>query len=445
MNQEPADIIIIGAGAAGLTAACDLARMGRGVSIIEARDRIGGRIHTVQEKSLGIPIELGAEFIHGRSPHLWEMIEAARLPLYDLPDTHWWTERGRLHDGDEFWPQLERVMRKVRSIEGKDRSFRQLLDECCRGSRWEKAREIALMYVEGFHAADADRFSIRALAEAEGDGDDHRSYRLAGGYGALVDWLSAGARAMGVSIYLNTVVTEIAWGRGRVVVSARSGSGNELEPFIAKRAIVTLPAGVLQAEEGQPGAVRFDPPLPAMERALKKIAMGDAVRITLRFRGRFWEEMTLGRGREKRDMRGLNYLHAMNEEFTTWWTALPLRVPILTGWAGGPKAGKLADIGEEEVISKAIESLGRTLGMERNTLEDLLEGSHFHNWSGDPFTRGSYSYLGVGGINAQKLLVRPVEGTLFFAGEATATGGENGTVHGAIASGHRVARQVLRR
>jgi monoamine oxidase len=113
------------------------------------------------------------------------------------------------------------------------------------------------------------------------------------------------------------------------------------------------------------------------------------------------------------------------------------------GWAGGAAAERLAGGGNDSLIERALDSLTRVLGVERAGVDEQLEAAYTHDWLADPFSRGAYSYLPVGGVEAQETLARPVAGTLFFAGEATNTDGPVGTVHGALATGMRAALEVL--
>jgi monoamine oxidase len=139
----------------------------------------------------------------------------------------------------------------------------------------------------------------------------------------------------------------------------------------------------------------------------------------------------------------MSFVFSQDDWFPTWWTTMPTRSSLLTGWAGGTRAKKLALTGEEFMVERALESLGRVLGLERSTLEGQLEGHYVHDWDADPFSRGAYSYAAVGGAGAPRILSQPLEETLFLAGEATDVRGNSGTVHGAIASGRRAAHQVL--
>jgi len=129
--------------------------------------------------------------------------------------------------------------------------------------------------------------------------------------------------------------------------------------------------------------------------------------------------------------------------FPTWWTQLPMRVPLLVGWSGGPAAERLADKSEDEILSAALGALCRMLGTTESFLRERLAASYVADWHADPFARGAYSYVPVGGLDAMKQLAQPVENTLFFAGEATHHEGQSGTVSAALATGYRAAREVI--
>jgi monoamine oxidase len=154
------------------------------------------------------------------------------------------------------------------------------------------------------------------------------------------------------------------------------------------------------------------------------------VKIALRFHSAFWEA---------RDPE-VAFFHSPAAAFPTFWTALPLRAPMLIGWAGGPKADKFSRASEKAVLRQAMESLRSIFGQ---VPESELAGFFMHNWQADPFARGAYSYVGVDGEGARETLQAPLADTLYFAGEAADTEGEAGTVAGALQSGLRAARELL--
>jgi len=445
MSREATDVLVLGAGAAGLAAARDLSGAGLSVRVLEARDRIGGRIHTIHTPGLPLPVELGADFVHGRHPDLWGIIEAAGLPVYDVTGEPWQSIGGKLTRNNEFSSELAKIIDRMNPKEGEDTSFLEFLEKCCPDEEQQPLKKRAIRYVEGFHAAPAGRIGVAGLVKVEDagdeiDGDD--DFRLAGGFDEVVEWLRSGLDPRRASVHLNTIVRTIEWSSEGVMVQAVSAAGSDLEPFRARYAVVALPLGVLQAEPGTSGAIRFAPGLGKKHDAISRLAMGDVVKITLRFRDRFWENEKLFADAAPQGLDGMSFLLSDDEVMPTWWNWFPVRAPVLTGWVGGPPAGKLLERGEAHVVDEVLAALARVLGLERSYIEERLAGWYMHDWSADPFTRGAYSYIPVGGLDAQKILAEPLEGTLFFAGEALSLQGHIGTVHGAIESGRRVAEEI---
>lgn len=204
------------------------------------------------------------------------------------------------------------------------------------------------------------------------------------------------------------------------------------------RVLVTLPLGVLQSEN----SVQFQPSLPGEKRvALEKLIMGKVARVTLCFHERFWRD--LHGMPDSKSLGDLSFLFSRTDLFPTWWTEMPEEVPMITGWSAARSAESLVGLGKDAVIEKAVEAIGNLLQVGKSEIKSKLRAAYFHDWDTDPFSRGAYSYVGVGGEGCQRTLGEPVANTLFFAGEATDTSGHNGTVHGAIASGQRAAKEIL--
>lgn len=439
------DVLIIGAGASGLAAARTLTGAGFAVTILEARNRIGGRIHTLHYHQASLPIELGAEFIHGRPPETLDIVESARLKLVEVPTRHWYLHDGGITESGEFGQQLEDVMDQMKRVGPEDQSFREFLETYCRSHDLGEAKTIANMYVEGFHAARADRISVLGLNrvnEAADNIDGYKGLRITNGYDLVARSLYDEAVSHGAQVRLNTVVEEVRWRRSRVEVT--SSSNGVSRHSHAERVLVTLPLGVLQAEVNEPGSVRFVPRLPEKDQAARKLAMGDAVRLILRFREPFWEDLKLPtKEGSTKDLAEMAFIHAPREAIPSWWTQLPARVPLLVGWAGGPRAEQLSRGNKQALTDHGLDTLARIFVRPRKEIADLLEESYTHDWHNDPFSRGGYSYIPVGGLQAEAQLAQPVDDTLFFAGEATNTDGHIGTVHGAIASGIRAAQEII--
>lgn len=437
------DVIIVGAGAAGLAAASELGRAGLSLCVLEARDRIGGRMFTKHDPESKARIELGAEFIHGLSAEIWEPLQGANIKPEEVEGDSWCSEGGRL-SRCSFFSQVEEILEQVDDSEP-DEPFLDFLNRKF-GSRedMKEAREHAVRYVSGFNAADPALVGVHWLVKgmrAEEQNGGSRAFRCLSGYSELVGIFERELKLLNVPVYTDRLVESIAWQQGSCEVRGRAAAG---EPFkiAASRVLLTLPLGVLKAPAGQTGSVEFLPSLPQEKiDAFSKIEMGKVIRIVLQFRQRFWE--TIRPPDEKASLSNMSFLFSPDEYFPTWWTTMPRKLPMITGWAPFRSAEELSGREPSEVVSQALQTLGKLLQVESSKLDSTIEAAHFHDWQADPFSRGAYSYGKVGANLAQQVLASPLMNTLFFAGEATDTTGNNGTVHGAIASGHRAAQEIL--
>jgi len=445
MPSSEHDIVVIGAGAAGLAASAKLSAAGLRVMLVEARQRIGGRIFTLPSEQEQAAIELGAEFVHGRPREIFDLVRSGALETVELTGEHWFFHDGRLDRSETFIEGLEEFFGKMADPILPDQSFENF------ARYWEKDPSIAKAapwlkgYVEGFNAAEADLISIHSLvkeARAEEEIEGERQFRIAGGYQRLIDTLQRSLDPQLVTIALNTAVTEIAWEPDQVVVTAQTGN-HEFAKFSSRRAIITIPLGVLQQSPAADGAIEFSPDIPEKRRAAKKLAMGDVVRMVFCFREAFWEKSSHTPSAHGEELSRLSFIFSQEKPFPTWWTTFPIKSPLLVAWAAGPNAKMLRGRSPEQMSDEALAILARLLGMPIATIRDYLVSWHFHDWSNDPFSRGAYSYVKVGGLEAQKELAVPIADTLFFAGEATETEGHHATVHGAMATGYRAADEVL--
>jgi monoamine oxidase len=425
--MERADVVVVGAGAAGLAAADALQEAGFGVVVLEARDRIGGRILTHRDARVPVPIELGAEFVHGDAPETTRLLREAGRTVLDLAGQPWERKGGRLQPAGEYWRQVDRILSLIRE-EGSDLSLKDWLARKPGGPSLARGRTLARRFVQGFHAADPARVSLRSLA-SEGTESARNAGRVADGYDRLIQWLARRLR----DLRLRSPVVEISWEKGGAELEVRP-EGSASYRIAARAVVVTAPLGVLQA-----GSLRFRPELPpGTRRALGLLAMGSVVHISFWFREAPW---TLVDGP---DLSRLRFLHTGDDTINVWWTNYPTRVPLAVAWSGGPPAAALLAQGADAVADRALGALAETLGLSRRRVESRAEAFWLQDWLADPWSRGAYSYALVGGADAAKDLARPVDGTLFLAGEATDAEGRNGTVEGAIGSGLRAARQVRR-
>jgi monoamine oxidase len=436
------DVVIVGAGVAGLAAAKRLTEAGLSIAVLEARDRIGGRIHTIRDDRTPIAIELGAEFVHGSAPEVVEIARDSKLVVCDIHGERWLSDRGRLSpiDDDDFWGELYRVMGRLDPKRTPDRSFQQFLDTKPGGARLARSRKLASEFVQGFHAVDPHRVSERWLADGGAPDDEagQRQARILDGYDSVPARL---ASTVG-SVRLRHVVRAIAWEPGAVELQySRPGEGTAA--IGARAAIITVPVGVLQQTTG-PSSITFTPAIDHTRRALNQLGMGTVARMVLLFREPFWESQRVRRKTGGRSLAELSFVLSSDDDVPTWWTAGPVRAATLVGWAGGPKAARLVARGPMEVEARAIAAAARLFGIQRRRLQSLVEQCWYHDWQNDPFSRGVYSYGLVGETDAAKRLARPVARTLFFAGEAADPQGRTGTVHGAMGTGYRAAAAVVR-
>jgi len=417
-------VIIIGAGISGLVAAQGLAGRKRAISVLEARERIGGRIDTVVSAASQLPIELGAEFVHGSQHETWKYLRAAGLRADEVPDRHWLARKGEVQENPHFWEILSGVIERINTITP-DQDFQSFADQAW--SLDPEARVLMKEYVEGFHAAEADRMSVHALTQSEAAAEreqGQRQFRLAPGYFGLLEWIWQRLQKRNMSFHFGAVVKEIAWEPGRVEV--RVSTQNHEEIFVGRCAVCTVPLSVLQNETSE-GSIRFSPML-EKEKAIDGLAMGQICKVTLQFKERVWPIEDFG------------FIHSSDRSFPTWWSHP--RGHMLTAWAGGPRARRLNAEPREAVQAEAVRSLAQLFKLGPQQIEDALLGWYYHNWQTDPFSQGAYSYTPARMTEMPRQLAQSVADTLFFAGEATDTEGGQGTVQGAIRSGHRVVEEV---
>lgn len=428
------DTVVIGAGAAGLAAAAELGRAGQSVCVLEARQRVGGRILTMRTPDLPVPIELGAEFVHGLAGLSFHWTAKAGSVLIDAAQERWRLEGGALKPGDDLLEQLKKGLAAVRRP-ARDLPFGEFLAGPARKRLSPRLRTFARMLVEGFDAADATRAStFRILDEwSGGSAADAPTFRPQGGYASLLDALRDALDPARVTIQFESVVERVDWHQGVLVAGTRKGQSFQVR---AARAVVTLPLGVLKRPPAIAGSVEFNPSLRSKAWALAGLEAGPVVKLVLRFHEPFWEKLQKGR------YRNAAFFHAPGSPFPTFWTLLPLRAPVLVGWAAGPHATRLAGLDPSRIADIALASLHSLFGRQPRT---QFAEAHFHDWQSDAFARGAYSYVAAGGGSARKRLAAPLHNTLFFAGEAVDTGDAAGTVEGALQSGQRAARALLRR
>jgi monoamine oxidase len=454
-KQETAlefDIAILGAGVAGLAAGRILAKSGLRVAVVEARHRVGGRIFTAHvtagEAAREIPVELGAEFVHGLPPETWQIIREAGLDTYEREGALLCSNGGPVQVHDEHREGgigvLERMKQWVAEHPGApDMSFKEYL-RLVPAEPAAAAR--AVEYVEGFNAADSALIGIKALAkqqQAEDEIDTDRLFYVRRGYDALPGFLAREIEDAGGTILLGRIAQRVLWQRGAVTMSGVHATGN---PFTvsARRALISVPLGVLQA-----GSIEFAPSPAAALAQAQRLVMGPVMRMTLIFRSRFWAAaygsqapVPLRVGLER-----LSFLFTHGALPSTWWTPMPDTAAMITAWVAGPRVALIEAASKttgnaDAFLELSLTTLANAFGLSIGSMRQLLLSWHTHDWQADRYALGAYSYAPAGAVDASDRMAEPVEDTLFFAGEHTDTSGHWGTVHGAVRSGMRAATQL---
>ncbi len=432
--MEEYDVAVLGAGAAGLAAAADLAQSGHSVAVIEARDRVGGRVLTRFDPRTSHPMELGAEFIHGEAPVTLQLLRAIGAGPVGEGGSNWELRDGRLQSssGDPF-DAAAQLMQQV-DLNGPDESVSAFLARFENDPRFTEPAEWLRMVVEGFDAADPAKAGIQGIA-AEWTGEagiDRVQGRPSCGYAPLMNALGASLEPSRARISLQTIVEDVVWGEAGVRIRARKH--DRAIEFQARRAVMTFPIGVLASR-----TVKFSPDLPRIYcDALAKIAMGPVTKVVLRFSRPVWEAA------HDHKLRDAAFFYDPAGAFPAYWTTYPIVSPIVAAWAGGPRSDLLSGETPSAIFRIAVEGFARMLGIAENRLYAELEGAYMHDWQSDPYALGAYSYLLTGGLDAHETLQRPVGDVLYFAGEAIVGKGESGTVGGALESGKRAAAAIRR-
>jgi len=421
--RDPTHFVVVGAGAAGLMAARELARAGRRVTILEARERCGGRIYSLPAEEFGYPAEGGAEFVHGAAPVTRAVMREARLSLSPRGGTRWSTRTGALSRDQSSVPYMGRFYRALAEVRD-DLPIAEFLETHFADRRYAELRRSITRTVEGYDAADPRRASTLVLRDEWMARDDGEHGRVAKGYGALIEHLASECRRHGAAFRLGAAVAAVEEGGGRVVVRCRDGAGSE-----ADGAVLAVPLPVL-AEIALPPAAR--------ERAAAAvdIGFGNVVKILLRFASKWWAE------HDGRDLTDLSFLIS-NATVPTWWTQHPDEYPVLTGWFAGPKADRVSSLGEAELVDMGLASLAEIFDLPVGRVRSNLVASRAINWGNDPFARGAYSYATPRTRKAQSVLSEPNADAIFFSGEALYAGPDMGTVEAALASGQETAQTIL--
>jgi monoamine oxidase len=416
-------IIIVGAGAAGLMAARELARAGRKVTLLEARERCGGRIHSLSEKEFGYRADAGAEFIHGEAPFTHALMAEAGLKSMPVDGARWHVANGAFSQDDPADRQMRLLHRVARELD-QDITVTELLDLHFAGDEFAALRRSVLGMVQGYDAADPDRASVFALRDEWMGGERGDQGRIVGGYAALVDFLVAECRRHGVTMRFQAEVSAVESSDDGVVVRWADGG-------IARGDLVvlTVPLPLLRT-------IALPPGMRDQRAAAEAIGFGNVIKLLLRFERRWWLEDS------ERDLSDM--LFVLSEaKVPVWWTQHPRDAAVLTGWLAGPPTNAFADCDETALIDAGLGALADIFKKPVELLRQQLVASHVTDWGKDPFARGAYSYATLETRAAQDVLTRWDGGPVLISGEAMYRGRDMGTVEAALASGQHTARMIL--
>jgi len=419
------EIIIIGAGAAGLMAAKELSSKGCKVTILEADARIGGRIHTIINQSFTQPVDAGAEFIHGKLPCTLKLLNEAGIAYHPVAGAMIRVMNGVWQEQDELITGWNELMQRMNAIK-EDMTIDAFLDQYFNEEKFESMRRSVKSFAEGYDLADTSIASLFALRD-EWMHEEDEQYRVDGGYVQLVRHLEKQCKKNGCSIHTSTVVKEIHWQKDNVKIIT---AGNKT--YDAHKVVVTVPLGVLQAESTAKAAIDFTPSIDTHMQAIRQVGFGAVIKILLEFKEAFY-------AKQQEDIGFI----LSNEIIPTWWTQYTSQYPLLTGWVGGERAIMKKDLPEEEILQLALESLSNIFKTDITSLKDLLKAWHIAKWQTHEFALGGYSYNTLFSDKARKILNTSPEDTIFFAGEAIYEGSYPGTVEAALVSGSNVAVKIM--
>jgi monoamine oxidase len=412
------DVLVIGAGMAGVAAARELTRAGLSTCVVEGGERLGGRVVTVRD-FCDVPVEAGAEFVHGVGAETWPDVQAAGLTVRPCPHTRdtmldvgrgaRWLPLALLHP--EVWPAFT-ILHRLGRFRPPDLSAGQFI---ARHGYQGRARILAQMVLTAHLPGSVDEVGVQGLVD---DGvltlERGLNHRIVEGYDRLIDHV-----ARGLQVRTGFTVRAVHWAPDAVTVRAEDG-----REVTASAAVCTLPVGVLQS-----GGVEFVPVLPAGKRtALAQMVMGPVLKILLHFEDRFWPAR-------------LATLASGVGPVTLYW-AVSYRTPagpaLLTAYCTGPRAATLGTMSEPEAVATVLQDLGRKFpkGTSRLLAHRRID------WTSNPLSRGGYTFLRPGASGARAQLAAADTGALFWAGSETATRGIAATVEGAFTSGVRAASEV---
>ncbi len=430
--MEKAEIIVIGAGATGLMVARELAKAGKKVIILEAIDRVGGRIFPLDEEEFGYPAQGGAEFIHGEAPLTKSLLREAGLNYVSMPeDGEMWSFDGNelkkaylFTEDPEFIKYREIINERLNELVD-DIPISTFLEKYFSDEKYSRLVNVINNMVKGFDAADPHKISTFSLKEEWLGQTEWKQGRIKEGYGPMINFLVSECKKYSVELLTNKEVKSVKIDNDTINVLCTDGN-----LYNGQRVIVTVALPIIKN-------IKFSPTIHEKIEAIDKIGFGQVIKILIKFKDQWWTSNS--------QHKNINKMVFMlcNGKVNAWWTQYPEQYPVLTGWIAGPEAEKLKHESEKEIFNLCLSSLSDIWKADKDFIKEKVVTYQVVNWPADPFTKGAYSYSMANSEKAYAKLREPVENKIFFAGEALYKETETATVEGALASGLEVARQII--
>src|SRR5882757_2231393 len=403
-------ILIIGAGAAGLMAAHELSGAGMSVTILEAAERPGGRIFTLQGKGFSAPVEAGAEFVHGSLPLTLGLLKEAGLSYRPVKGKMIRVRKGELVPEDLFSGDWEQLMKQMGQLQ-QDVPVETFLDNYFPGERFALLRSSVRGFAEGYDLADFTTASTLSLYR-EWQEEGEQEFRVDGGYSRLIQYMADQCLARGCTIRYGTPVQTVSWQKDKVALQCTTG-----ETFTGSRLITTVSLGILQLAPGAPSALQFSPDVPAYRQAALQMGYGSVIKILMEFKTPFW----------KKRAEDIGFILS-DEAVPTWWAQSPGQDNLLTAWVAAGAMRNFQALDEDARLASCLHSLASIFRVDPVFVKEQLTAFSVHDWMKAPFIRGGYSFETVGSEPARRRMHLPLEDTLFFAGEALYEGQALATV-----------------
>ncbi len=426
-----ADIIIVGAGLAGLYAASLLSEKQKKVVVIEARDRIGGRIHSIRRHEFPFHLETGAEFIHGAAPLTYKLLKKARLHADNAAGEMIRFQQGKFREDPLYQENAEVISEALKQVQT-EMPVTAFLDKYFAGPESNELRKSVFQYIEGYNAGQPERFSTLAFKSEWLDEDGDKQFRVREGYSELANFLYSTCIENGCRFIFSSPVRMIHYKAGKVEIES------EQNFLSAPQAVVTIPLNLF-ADKAGTGRFSINPNQPRFAESVSKLGFGQVIKILLGFKTGFWNDKNKGGGSSL--LKKTAFIFS-DQEIPTWWTQFPDDKPILTGWLAGPKAATMSNFPDQQLLNLSLQSISKIFDQDLDEIRHQLLYHYIGNWQSETYSGAAYSYSTITRMEALEFINRGLDNSLYFAGEALCDDGEPGTVEAALISAEKLVSRL---